>query len=190
MAGRIKQSIENNTLYWTLQITGWSLFLIVFSAFAMVMYEFSWRVVVNYFYVAFVGLVLSHAYRGYVKKREWQKLRLRKLAIRIIVAPVILALIWEALFLPISILLSTNEEQLTPQYIFMLTFNLSMIFFMWNLIYFFYKLFTSYRQSEIEKWKLMAAVKDAQLIALKSQINPHFMFNSLNNIRSLVVEKP
>ena len=37
---------------------------------------------------------------------------------------------------------------------------------------------------------MTAAVKDAQLIALKSQINPHFIFNSLNNIRSLVIENP
>ena len=33
-------------------------------------------------------------------------------------------------------------------------------------------------------------MKNAELLALKSQINPHFIFNSLNNIRSLVIENP
>ena len=41
---------------------------------------------------------------------------------------------------------------------------------------------------EIERWKLSATVKDAELSALKAQINPHFIFNSLNNVRSLVIE--
>ena len=41
---------------------------------------------------------------------------------------------------------------------------------------------------EIEKWKISASVIDAELSTLKAQINPHFMFNSLNNIRSLVAE--
>jgi len=31
-------------------------------------------------------------------------------------------------------------------------------------------------------------MKDAQLGSLKSQINPHFVFNTLNNIRSLILE--
>ena len=37
---------------------------------------------------------------------------------------------------------------------------------------------------------MKTSVKEAQLLALKSQVNPHFIFNSLNNIRSLVVENP
>jgi len=36
----------------------------------------------------------------------------------------------------------------------------------------------------------MAATKEAELRALKSQVNPHFIFNSLNSLRSLIDEDP
>ncbi len=42
--------------------------------------------------------------------------------------------------------------------------------------------------AEEEKTKLIEAKKTAELQALKTQINPHFIFNSLNNIYSLVYQ--
>jgi two-component system, LytTR family, sensor kinase len=65
------------------------------------------------------------------------------------------------------------------------------------LLYVFYVLlFMSiiYYQNFKEKVKreseLKSLVKEAELHALKSQINPHFLFNSLNSISSLTMSDP
>lgn len=44
-------------------------------------------------------------------------------------------------------------------------------------------------KSEKDKVKLIEEKKNSELQALKTQINPHFIFNSLNNIYSLVYQK-
>jgi hypothetical protein len=48
--------------------------------------------------------------------------------------------------------------------------------------------FKYYLKVEAERTKLIEERKHAQLQALKTQINPHFIFNSLNNIYSLVYQ--
>jgi hypothetical protein len=68
--------------------------------------------------------------------------------------------------------------------------NLAIVMAGWWCIYFFYHLFDRYNRSEIERLRLRATVKDAELRALKSQVNPHFIFNALNSLRALIDEEP
>jgi LytS/YehU family sensor histidine kinase len=48
----------------------------------------------------------------------------------------------------------------------------------------------NYKKKEIESLIWEAAVKDYELKTLKSQLNPHFMFNAMNSIRALIEEDP
>lgn len=58
----------------------------------------------------------------------------------------------------------------------------------WNVIYLLIHYSNHWHHAEVEKWRMANEIKDAQLGALKSQINPHFVFNTINNIRSLILE--
>jgi two-component system LytT family sensor kinase len=49
-------------------------------------------------------------------------------------------------------------------------------------------LFREVKETKLKNVELAATLKESQLNTLKGQINPHFMFNSLNNIRGLILE--
>ena len=48
--------------------------------------------------------------------------------------------------------------------------------------------FTKFRQSRLEQERLERANVQSQLAALKQQVNPHFLFNSLNTLTTLIPE--
>src|ERR1044072_8202180 len=50
--------------------------------------------------------------------------------------------------------------------------------------------YQSFRASELAQSSLKAQLAQAQLRALKMQIHPHFLFNTLHSISSLVLEEP
>jgi two-component system, LytTR family, sensor kinase len=72
----------------------------------------------------------------------------------------------------------------------LLIVNYMTLFLLWSVIYFAIAFFTQYRKEEIERLKWENALKEFELNKLKSQLNPHFVFNALNGIRSLVEEDP
>jgi two-component system LytT family sensor kinase len=189
---QMKENLNHTRLYWIFQITGWSLFYIFYAFVAFYFNDFQWQILVGYFNTVVVGFVLTHTYRQYIKRKEWQSLTILKLSTRILLASFIIAIVWAAIVIPVNQIFFPVESKndFTPVIALIVVVNLTIIVMVWSLMYFLFKFFINFKTSEVEKWKLEATVKEAQLIALKSQINPHFIFNSLNNIRSLVIENP
>lgn len=60
----------------------------------------------------------------------------------------------------------------------------------WAFIYVYVKERRRAKESELHNLRLQNSLKEAQLTSLSSQLNPHFLFNSLNNIRFVVHENP
>jgi LytS/YehU family sensor histidine kinase len=60
----------------------------------------------------------------------------------------------------------------------------------WSSIYVGYHYLQGIRKAEAEKWRLQLSMREAELRALRSQLNPHFLFNSLNSLRGLIGEDP
>ena len=184
--------IDRNKLYWILQLVGWTLFFVIYSIIEGYLVDFQWQVFGAYLNTVIVGFLLTHFYRLYIRKNDWVNLGISKIAVRVLVASVLIAFTWALIIIPINKVFFQveNSPKLTWFLGLVVVLNLSVMVIAWSLIYFTFQLFMNFKRSEVEKWKLEAAVKDAELIALKSQINPHFIFNSLNNIRSLVIENP
>lgn len=66
----------------------------------------------------------------------------------------------------------------------------SLVFIAIVLFYYFYMYYRSYSEKIIKEQELLHSIKQAELQALKSQLNPHFLFNSLHSISSLTITKP
>lgn len=65
---------------------------------------------------------------------------------------------------------------------------MSTLFGTWSLVYFLNHFIRKNRLSEVENLKLLAQKQTAELALMRSQLNPHFLFNSLNSIRALISE--
>lgn len=69
------------------------------------------------------------------------------------------------------------------QFVFGLTLTVASIFY---IIYYYNK----YQQNKIKEQKVIAGTASAKFDALKNQLDPHFLFNSLNVLTSLIEENP
>ena len=184
--------MKNERVYWLCQITGWSLYTVSTILLSAAFGVYSWSNFASQILSCSIGLILTHLFRIYVRRYGWLRLSLPSLMPRIVAVCVFGAIVWMLLMLPVWMFVfqTITLSLINPAIIFVMVFNWSATLFIWSLIYFGFHYVENMKKTEVEKWKLEVAVKEAELRALKSQMNPHFIFNCLNNIRGLIVEDP
>ena len=65
-----------------------------------------------------------------------------------------------------------------------------LVFASWSLCYFWFKTAWAEREERMKRMAAVAAAQRAELEMLRFQLNPHFLFNSLNNIHTEVFYRP
>lgn len=140
-----------------------------------------------------LGWLITHFTRPLIAHWGWKSLGWRALLPRIVATSLVQSFVWDVLSYgyPYVVVGLPWTSKLPWRAAFGL--NIVQGFFLfgsWLCIYFFYHLFDRLNRSEIERLRLATHVKEAELRALKSQVNPHFIFNSLNSLRALIDEDP
>jgi sensor histidine kinase YesM len=183
--------MTRNNSYWLLQSIGWFTYALIGVGVALIFYEnVDFWVILAQFFSAGIMFLSTHLLRYKIKLDGWLKLRIQKLILRLIPTLIILSILANGIVVSYTMLTTEiiDVEKFSLTVFFLFTFQTFVYFALWTAVYLIIYFFRNYKKEEVEKWRLQTAVKDAELIALKAQINPHFLFNALNNIRALILE--
>lgn len=176
-----------NRLYWFLQVFGWNLYLILVGFSLYKSRGYSQQLLFFLLLVLVLNIFSSHFYRLLIKKKSWINDSFGVLSIKIIFSSILLGLVFSAITNFLSFLLFENVFVFIDLNSFLIGLFL---YFVWNIIYFGYAYFDRSKNQEIERLKLTSEKNEIELQNLRSQLNPHFMFNSMNSIRALIDENP
>jgi GNAT superfamily N-acetyltransferase len=142
-------------------------------------------------FIVFLALLLTHFSRRFIHRWGWKEMRWGRLVPRIIGMSFVISTVWCLVgFGVVYGLIGVPWK--SP---FSATFTISativngtIMLLGWFCIYFIYHIYDRVQRLQVEQLRLAASVKEAELRALKSQVNPHFLFNSLNSLRALIDE--
>jgi Histidine kinase len=205
------QHTKSQQLYWILQVAGWGLYTLLRVIGAATVLELPWgKSALELAIFGGVGLAISHWLRDFVRRHKWAAFGIPTLTIRIVVAGFIVGT-------PLGIMTQISDVSalqdpgpvlqeyapalsagttITIQTLLQIA-NWAVLYMIWLAIYFAAVGLREYRtvrlkQSELARTQseLSRALHLAELRLLKSQLNPHFLFNALNTVRSLIADNP
>lgn len=177
-------------LYWTLQLIGWLSYASLQILFSMIASQgASWRRIIFFIVEALICLLITHFFRHVIIRWKWLTLSITQAIPRILLSVAVLGLVTYLLRIPFSLLFNVGgvrAGELSATQILGFSAFYMFLMFLWMLFYFIYHYIERYNRS----LKYEAYMMQSELNNLKSQLNPHFIFNSLNSIRALVDENP
>lgn len=181
-------SMNKTKIYWICQIVGWSLYaLFNLFLFALGDGKLATAQIVGQFLLTAYFIFSTHMYRNLIVRWGWLRILSPRLIPRIILTIIVLSIscfLFELLLnnsLGITVELGDSLGWIISQF-----FGSLFLYFIWSLVYFVYHYFENYKSA----LQYQASINEIQLNKLKSQLNPHFIFNGLNSIRALIDENP
>lgn len=187
-------------LYWGAQIGGWMVYamLSILATYAENPSKMNYR-----FWIALVtmmvsGLLITHLMRSFLLRFNWLKLKFGPLIPRILLVSFVCAFLFVLLIELSSVVIyrvdfwgknSFFSKFQTLNFLIDVVGS-TLLFILWNAIYFTYHFFRKSISQELYNLQLQASQHEIELKTLRAQLNPHFLFNALNSIRALIDIEP
>ena len=181
---------KRTTLYWSLQLAGWGAYFTLCGSLMILVDPKASKIssLAAWVLICAGHLGASHFLRYVIRRWQWLNSSPALLAAKLFGACLMLAFAVNILLAPFPVILGLNSlaEQFS-MFRYFVPYSL-FLFALWSLIYAAFQYFFRYRDSELQRLRLEASINEAELRALKAQVNPHFLFNCLNNLRALISE--
>lgn len=184
--------MKNRKIYWGIQFTSWLLYV----AYITIEYLYNQIGYYNTFIYGLVNFIIllssSHLYYAIVSKQKLDSIDWKRLIVFAIAGNLTITIlvylfnfwVWQ-ISIPYSARQPTNFLEHT--FLFLKTFRFIMP---WFVFYHGIRFAQKAIYTERAKIKLEIHAKEIELTNLRTQLNPHFLFNSLNSIQALTLTEP
>jgi hypothetical protein len=185
-------------LYWSCQFIGWGLYTAGnFLGAVLVLHAPAARSALDLLTLSAIGLGASHALRAYIHAHGWARLRRAALIGRIVVASVVCGVAiatvkalfglapWQTGDFPIEFARAQRILALLVP-----ALNWAFLMLLWCGLYFGALSLRAHKSTQLRESELARALQLSELRGLKSQLNPHYLFNALNTVRALIAIDP
>lgn len=180
-------------LYWGAQLGGWASYgiLIFLATYADGPEKLNIKLFYSLSLFLIFGISVTHLMRVCFIRWGFLELKLAPLIPRILLFSIIGAILMAYMNHFVSVYIEGEQiEKLHSLQFLIDIMALSLLFTLWNAIYFTYHFFKKTINQELHVLQMQASQNEIELKSLRSQINPHFLFNSLNSIRALIDIEP
>tara|TARA_B110000285_G_C15107261_1_gene608778 strand:+ start:510 stop:1568 length:1059 start_codon:yes stop_codon:yes gene_type:complete len=182
---------NQHRVYWSLQLGGWFFYILtafIFSQFRGYPVNISLVLPLALAYV--LGVSISHTYREIILKLDWLRFNIIGLIPRILGATLFFSLVFELVYFGTTYTLFFRGQAIDWIGVVQEYLGWEILILLWSMFYFVFHIFKNYKNEEIKNLRWEASKNEIELNKLKSQLNPHFIFNAMNSIRALVDENP
>ncbi len=180
-------------IYWLAQMGGWGLFVLGNILVAKMQMQDVKGLYVVSLCIFVLGILITHFFRFLIHRLGLKKMNILLIILITIPSSLLLSFLFTSVNTSINDVINGRPillETFGTRVFWQNTFNFSALFLLWSIIYFAVSTFENWKREEIKNLELRAAKTEIELNSFKAQMNPHFMFNSMNSIRALVDENP
>ena len=184
--------VKRSHLYWLLQSFGWSAYtgLILFASINSKGFYLNNSFLINLVFSFFLGILFSHLLKIRVLSMGLLKLNGIRDFLNTILLLITISLFYVISTKIISIIVSWSFVNIVVLSFIINWSSYLLLFAFWLTLYYVYYLFEQNRRQEIDNLALKVFQSELELQNLRSQLNPHFLFNALNAIRALIEVDP